>query len=359
MRKTLFMYVAGIFATATLALAVPSQGPSQPLYVTAGDNHVWFIIQNNSVTQINDAGTEEYAIAVGTTVRTFDAYPGGNGAEYTLAGAPTGNTYANSFGSQLLDGTTDGTHNYTIEWNTGQVIAFNTTWGNPAFLFGGLPSDPIGITYDGTTNTFWTACRGCNTIQNYSLTGTLLGGFSVSGGPTGLALNPADGTLWALMQGLGNQLNQYSKAGVLLNSVTFPQVSGTNALGLEFQETIPFASFSVTPMTSSPYGFTLSANFSLGPVNQGFNPLTQAVTLQVGADHIVIPAGSFHGTGVSTFSGIVNGSSLYVTITGVGGNAYILSARGGPLNPLPTVNPVTVNLTIGAYSGTASVFWYY
>jgi hypothetical protein len=359
MRRTLFTYLTGIFATATLALAVPSQGPIQPLYVTAGDQGVWFIVQNNSITQIHDAGVEEYAIAVGTTVRTFAVGPGLSGAEYTLAGVPTGNTYPNSFGSQMIDGTTDGTHNYAIQWNTGHVIAFSTTWGNPTFLFGGLPTDTIGITYDATTNTFWTACRSCNMIQNYSITGTLLGGFSVTGGPTGLALNPADGTLWALMQGLSNQLNQYSKAGVLLNSISFPQVSGVNALGLEFQESIPFASFNVKPFTSNPYAFSLNASFSLGAVNQGFNPLTQAVTLQVGADSIVIPAGSFHGTGVLTFSGTINGSSLYVTITGVGGNAYVLSARGGPLNPLPTVNPVNISLTIGAYSGTASVFWYY
>jgi hypothetical protein len=66
-------------------------------------------------------------------VRTLSAYPfpgADTGAQYDLALTPTGTTYTNTFGSELLDGTTDGTYNYAVQWSTSSVVRFDADWTN-------------------------------------------------------------------------------------------------------------------------------------------------------------------------------------------------------------------------------------
>src|SRR5947199_10847448 len=89
--------------------AFAAVGPASTLYVTAGDQQKFFLIQGSTVSQNAEVHGEEYALAVGTTVRTLGAYNflnGGLGNEYSTTGTSMTATYTNSFGSQMLDGTT-------------------------------------------------------------------------------------------------------------------------------------------------------------------------------------------------------------------------------------------------------------
>ena len=185
-------------------------GPISTLYLTDGDAGHLFIVNGNSQSSINTNahGQQQYAIAVQKTVRIFSNYKDSGlnqGAEYTLAGAFTGEQYTNNYGSELLDGTTDGAHNYTIQFPTGKVIQFDTNWAKPSVLFT-LPSanrDAIGITYDPANNSLWILDRNNALILDYTLGGTFLSSFSIASGFGGrpLALDPADETLWTFNGG--------------------------------------------------------------------------------------------------------------------------------------------------------------
>ena len=226
---------ASMLAVASSALAEPVS----TLYLTAGDQNQLFRASGQSLTTVVGAGSFEYAIAVRSDVRTLSAYPAreqgsGQGVRYDLNLSRQGDTYLNTFGSQLLDGTTDGRFNYTVQWNSGLVVQFDRNWANGQVVASGLQPDTIGITFDPFTNTFWTASREGNTLTHFSNTWIPLESFEVTGGPTGLAFDPADRTLWLLQQGMNNRLAQYSTRGDLLSTITYTPVSQANTLGAEF-----------------------------------------------------------------------------------------------------------------------------
>jgi len=184
----------------------------------------------------------DYPIAVDSTIRTTGGVEGSAGGEYDLAGNFLGSTYtrgADGF-SATIDGTTDGTYNYTASHTTGDVIRFDSAWSNPVILFNtGRIGDTGGITYDPTDDTLWITGFGTDVVEHYAMDGTWLSSFAtgLGSGPIGvLALDHADGTLWLNLQG-GNQhtFHQFSKAGVFLSSETYVTLSGHNILGGEFQ----------------------------------------------------------------------------------------------------------------------------
>jgi hypothetical protein len=157
----------------------------------------------------------------------------GYGGQYTLNGTPTGVSWPNSsppppsgsFAEQIYDGTSDGTHNYTVEYDVApgppQVVSYDLHWQNPTALFaapGG--SGNLGITYDPVDDALWIAGWTTDFVGEYSLTGALLTSFNTGLGLTSaLAYDSADNTLW-FNQGQSSSLYQYSKTGVLLQSGT-------------------------------------------------------------------------------------------------------------------------------------------
>jgi hypothetical protein len=100
--------------------------------------------------------------------------------------------------------------------------------------------------------------------------------------------------------------------------------------------------------------FTVSGQFA---GSAGIDPLTQPVTLRVGAFSITIPAGSFKRDPIGhyVFGGNINGAQLAGSIWSQDGNRYLFGFTGRNAEGLPTVNPVEVQLAIGSYSGDASV----
>jgi len=196
-------------------------------------------------------------IAVSSTVRTLGFGAGNSyvGAEYTLAGVPTGSTYPfpAALGTEEVDdGTTDGSFNYTWGVTSGIAYRLNLDWTNPVPLFtlGNASGSRLGITYDASNNSLWIAgfAGAIGTlISDYSLSGTLLSSFNIGHGFSGaLALNPADGTLWLsnLVSGGTLTLEQYARSAPgsfgatqsMLSSQTHPGISD-GAFGGEFRYT--------------------------------------------------------------------------------------------------------------------------
>jgi hypothetical protein len=189
----------------------------------------------------------EYALAVTTSVVTVGAYQN-NGAQYDLAGnfvstLSNANTLPNI---QWLDGTTDGTYNYTVDFFNGNVYRTDSNFNNPQVLFNaaGSSNTDIGISYDGANNSLWVADRygaQAGYVIDYSMSGAILSEFSTGIQYNGdLAYDPNDGTLWmgtaADCGGNGNCLYQYSTGGTLLDSLVLTG-NHDNIIGGEFAET--------------------------------------------------------------------------------------------------------------------------
>ncbi len=122
---------------------------------------------------------------------------------------------------------------------------------------------------------------------------------------------------------------------------------------------VPFAAFSAKVDINSTAGaFEVNGTFTLGTGSDGIKPLTEDVSFQVGTFSTAIPAGSFFRDtqGRFHFDGIINGVSLDVVISPLGGNNFAFKAdvfSGTDLTGI--VNPVTVGLTVGDDSGTTTV----
>jgi hypothetical protein len=127
----------------------------------------------------------------------------------------------------------------------------------------------------------------------------------------------------------------------------------------EFVDPItPFASFTgKLGVTVSTGSFDLNSSFKLGTGSSGINPLTQAITLQIGPYSVTIPAGSFtrNNQGAYVFEGTTEGVSLQLRINPAGGNGYTLQAEGIGANLSGISNPVTVTLTIGDNTGSTKI----
>ena len=233
-------------APAARAQAPPAgSGPVSKLYLTAGDQGHNFIIQGSTVTQSNQAAASsakgESAIAVSGDVRTLIPSSTGStgGANYDLNFTDTGGRYTSTF--NFFDGTTDGTHNYGVNFNFGSENVYQTgrNWQTSVALFQ-VPEAYFGITYDRTNNSLWISNFNGTTVSDYSLTGTLLSSFNTTfSSITCLALDPADNTLWMGSQNTKGTFYQYSKGGVFLQSDTYAALANQNTLGGEFNIAAP------------------------------------------------------------------------------------------------------------------------
>lgn len=139
--------------------------------------------------------------------------------------------------------------------------------------------------------------------------------------------------------------------------------SGMTAPGVSTQFTFQgavtiFATFSaIVDINASKNQFAVGGQFTLGAGSPGIDPLTQPVTLLLGAFSMTIPAGSFHldSHGNYVFHGTINGVQLAAGVQPQGGNQYAYGIAGQNANNLPTANPVDVRLATGSNGGDVSV----
>ena len=260
LRKTLLV-------TCLSALTVLSfgQGPLDNYYITSGNTlptgHN--IIINHLSTQVtNQANGEEFPIAVYGDVRTANSGQVGlssatQGAQYDLAFNYTGTNYSafaldGNDNNLFYDGTTDGKNNYVVSYGySGKVYSTDRSWGSLTPLFkAGTFGTNLGITYDGSNNSLWISNWTGSTINDYSMSGVLLGSFSTGiVDMTSLALDPRDGTLWFGSQTTKGTFYQYSRGGAFLQSDYYANLANENTLGGEFNLGAP---------TPTPEPFTLA-----------------------------------------------------------------------------------------------------
>ena len=245
--KAPFVAAVALVAFTLAGVAQAGPGPTSPLYLTTysnGPGTSITVVQGNSVIQTFPAAYSsevvEMPIAVYGDIRTtgFCSQCGVQytvGGQYTLGGTPTGKTYAiPSSVTWAEDSTSDGSHNYLVDFHTGTVYQTARDFTNPVALFvAASTNDALGITYDPLNSSLWISDNSDSTVYNYSLSGTLLSSFSTGhNGNVALALDPADHTLWLTNDTGSNpvDLEQYSTAGVLLSTGPYVDI----AFGAEF-----------------------------------------------------------------------------------------------------------------------------
>lgn len=242
---------------ALLVLAAPAMAQSTPYYITDGSGPTMWIVQNGTIQATLPTFLQGGALAITDSVWIEDFFEGG-AIEYTLAGAPTGNTSTGSgVYSRLFDGTTDGQYNYAIASgyaNPNPVLRFDRNWQNPTILFY-LPNDVVGvgITYDPTTGHLFISDESSGTIAEYDLAGNLINTIDTGLGNidiAALAYERASDSLWftTLEFLLPSNIYNYSKTGTQLAEIDDPGFSFT-PLGGEFVERTANA----VP-TTSPHG---------------------------------------------------------------------------------------------------------
>ncbi|HEY4934664.1 MAG TPA: PEP-CTERM sorting domain-containing protein [Terriglobales bacterium] len=224
--KAPFVTAVCLVALAFTGVALAGPGPTSPLYLTYtfdrnGGNSI-VVVQGNSFTSFAEAygAPDEVPIAVAGDVRTSGNSSTTIGGQYSLAGTPTGTTYVlPAIPSTAYDSTTDGSHNYLVDYTYGGVYQTARDFTNPVALFTSTGLYNLGITYDPANNSLWISGWGNTTVTDYSLSGTVITSFDTGHYFNGaLAMDPATHTLWLVDDENTFTLEQYSTAGVLLSS---------------------------------------------------------------------------------------------------------------------------------------------
>ena len=160
------------------AASVFAQGPSGRYYVTdeSGFNKVWQF-QGTTVTSFPTvpAGGADGPILVDGNTSTVRSVKGGFvggspavvGSEYNFAGVVQGALSLNFFGfpgyGRVIDAAFDGANAYIVAglFGSAGIFRYSADFSGPGVLMfnliGAGQSTSQGITYDTTTNTFWTS----------------------------------------------------------------------------------------------------------------------------------------------------------------------------------------------------------
>ncbi|HSL02834.1 MAG TPA: SBBP repeat-containing protein, partial [Nitrospiraceae bacterium] len=272
--------------------------------------------------------------------------------------------------------------------------AYVTGWtSTPGSGFPGTAGSSIQSTYSGGggSDAFVTKLNAAGTALGYS---TYLGGSGGNDVGQGIAVDAAGNayvTGWTFTPGSGfpgtaGSIIQSTYGGS--GSATGFGGSGGDAFVAKITTNLPFAAFRANAeidLRHRPHHdefqarhrhhedefeghhrphhdkfedeFEMTAIFTLGPNNNGIAPLTEAVTVQVGAFSTTIPAGSFkQKKGRFTFEGVIHGVKLEAVLRSLMlGNDYEFKVEGKGANLTVTSNPVTVGLTIGDDSGSKTI----
>lgn len=249
-----------IFLLGALAIAANAfAGPTGRYYVTdeSGFNKVWQF-QGNSLSSFPTvpSGGADGPIIVDGNTNTVRSVKGGfsggasasPGSEYDFAGNPLGpislDFSAHSGYGRVIDAAFDGTNAYIVSGLFGNagVFRYNADFSGPGTLMfnlsGPAQSTAQGITYDTTTNTFWTsdydfgASATGGRVRQWTSSGVELFSFAVvdnlgnaSERNTALAYDFADDTFWMnahveSTMGFGvGELWQFDRTGNFLQKI--------------------------------------------------------------------------------------------------------------------------------------------
>lgn len=226
----LLLIGSGLIAAATAY--GQGNGPGANYYMADGTN-LWTAFGASSISAPQASGNE-FNIAVSGDIRTTQERNTGPGNQYTLGMIATGTQYNGTWGG-FFDGTTDGTNNFTLDWDSGDVMRFDRNWQNGVSLFNvGGGGQYLGITYDGAGG-LWISQWAGTGVEHRAMNGALLGGFSAGfNSITALAMDWSTGNLWMGTQNSLGVFSEFSQAGALLDVVTYSNMATANTLGGEF-----------------------------------------------------------------------------------------------------------------------------
>lgn len=238
---------------------------STPFYITDGDAHKLYVVQNGALqatyttpsAPIFETNTFlAYPLAVGATI-LLGGRDNDGGVEMTTGGVLTGNTFPAAGGyTEMLDGTTDGSHNYAGVDSDEIVLRTDTHWQNAAQLFS-VPFEPVGIAFDSKNGHLFLTDFSTN-VYEYDLAGNQINTFDVSG-TTGdvelasLAYEASTDTLWTDPNGSGT-IYQFSTSGQPLATLVIPGFAPRNNWGGEMPVSSRRTTIVDTP-TLSTIGF--------------------------------------------------------------------------------------------------------
>ncbi len=214
----------------------------------------------------------------------------------------------------------------------------------------------VAITPDGKHA--YVANQGSTTVSVIETAGnTVVATVPVGLAPYGIAFTP-DGKHVYVANISSNNVSVIDTAS---NTVVATLAVGTFPFGVAIVPPppgIPFLAFNAKPVIQfgsvpnhDAFGFGSSFTLSSTDSN-GIDPLTEAVTLQVGTFTATIPPGSFtkRPDGSFTFVGVVNGVGLGALIKPTGTLRYLFEAKANGANLAGTKNTV-----IGDDSGATLV----
>jgi YVTN family beta-propeller protein len=279
---------------------------------------------SNSVVATVAVGTNPAGVAVTPNGKHAYVANGGSNSVSVIATA-TNTVVATVAGvstAEEIAMTPDGKHAYVTNElsKTVSVIDTATNTVEPATLPVGL--DPLGVAITPDGKHAYVANLGSNP-------GTVL------------VIDTATNNVVATV-GVGNEP---SGVGII------PPPPGTPFLALSANLEIAFGT------APNQDAFVLGSGFTLSSTAPVINPLTAAVTLQIGTFAVTIPPGSFkkNHAGDFIFTGVINGVTLEAVIKPTGTLRYAFQAKAAGANFTGTQNTVYLTLAIGGDSGATSV----
>jgi len=200
-----------------------------------------------------------------------------------------------------------------------------------------------------------------NNVSVIETTGnTVMTTVAVGRGPSGVAVTP-DGKHVYVSNNFDKNVSVIETTG---NTVMTTVAVGSIPFGVGIIPPpvgVPFLAFSARlqlDIDANPAGdaLALESSFTLGMTAPAINPLTQAVSFQVGPFSATIPAGQFKQFGpLFSFTGVISGVNVQALIAPTGTMRYAFAAAAEHPNLTGTKNPVPVTLTIGNDTGMKSV----
>ncbi len=216
-----------------VVLTLSTSATASQLYVTDGDAQRLAIVETDTGTLLATRATYAggYPLAVRGSI-WMGSYYGTVANEYDLTGVATGVSVPYT-DIDAVDAAASPTTSYQLGnafSTSATVYACDPDFQNEVVLFSVAGNDLVGITYDLVSGNLWISDQ--NNIYQYTTGGSLVGQFAHSSGRGCLAYEPSSDTLWYVRNGL-DVIDQYSKAGGLLQSVTVPGLASNN-WGAEF-----------------------------------------------------------------------------------------------------------------------------
>jgi YVTN family beta-propeller protein len=304
--------------------------------VTPDGKHVYVVNTNTNTVSVIDTASN---MVVGTPI------PVGN-APAAVAVAP------------------DGKHGYVTNTlsNNVSVIDTATNTVEPTVIMVGSAPNAVAVTPDGKhVYVANTNSANVSVIDTTTNPPSVMATVGVGAGAAGVAVTP-DGKHVYVTNAYVSTVSVIDTASNLV--VGNPIPVGNNPIAVAIvppSSCIPFLAFNAKleiDLEHKPNKdhFELLSSFTLGSASNGTNPVTEAITLQIGTFTTTIPAGSFKEIGgIFVFHGVIGGARLEALIAPTGSSRYALVAAAQDANLTGTVNPVPVTLTIGDDCGTASV----